>query len=84
MATFVDEDYTENGRDALYYARAVEAPSDAVAAESLDCRRDQGRLVQVDPCFGREADNECLAQTEERAWSSPTIVKQPRTSVVTR
>ena len=85
MATFVDEDYTANGRDALYYARAVEGPSDAVAADPLGCRRDdKGRCVQVDPCFGREADDECLAQTEERAWSSPIFVNQPRTSVAAR
>ncbi len=85
VGTFVDEDYRRGARDALYYARAVEAPSDAVAADPLGCRRDEtGACVQVDPCFGREDDDECLAQTEERAWSSPIFVNQPRPSVVAR
>ena len=75
VGRFVDESFAEGGRDALYYARAIEAPSDAVAADPLGCRRDdEGRCVQVDPCFGRPMDDDCLAQTEERAWSSPIFV----------
>ncbi|MEM9175829.1 MAG: DUF3604 domain-containing protein [Myxococcota bacterium] len=85
IGTFVDEEFTSSGRDTLYYARAIEAPSDAVAADPLGCRRDEnGRCVQVDPCFGRPDDDECLAQTEERAWSSPIFVNGPRTTVATR
>ncbi len=85
VGTFVDDEFESSGRDVLYYARAIEAPSDAVAADPLGCRRDEtGRCVQVDPCFGRPADDECLAQTEERAWSSPIFVNQPRTSVAAR
>jgi hypothetical protein len=76
VGTFVDDGFAEGGRDALYYARAIEAPSEAVAADPLGCRRDDtGRCVQVDPCFGRPSDDECLAQTEERAWSSPIFVR---------
>ena len=79
VGTFVDEEFSSLGRDVLYYARAIEAPSDAVAADPLGCRRDEkGRCVQVDPCFGRPDDDECLSQTEERAWSSPIFVNQPR------
>jgi len=79
VATFVDQDYVREGRDALYYARAIEAPSAAIAADPLGCRRDEaGRCVQVDPCFGRPDDDDCLAQTEERAWSSPIFVNRPR------
>jgi hypothetical protein len=85
VGTFVDEDYRRGARDALYYARAVEAPSAAVAADPLGCRRDEkGACVQVDPCFGREDDDECLAQTEERAWSSPIFVHQPRPALASR
>jgi hypothetical protein len=85
VGTFVDEEYVSSGRDVLYYARAIEAPSDAVGADPLGCRRDdQGRCVQVDPCFGRPDDDECLAQTEERAWSSPIFVNQPRQAVAAR
>ena len=85
VGTFADEEYRRAGRDTLYYARAIEAPSTAVAADPLGCRRDEtGRCVQVDPCFGRADDDECLAQTEERAWSSPIFVNQPRRSVAAR
>lgn len=76
VGTFVDESFAASGRDALYYARAIEAPSEAVAADPLGCRRDEsGRCVQVDPCFGRPNDDECLSATEERAWSSPIFVR---------
>jgi hypothetical protein len=79
VATFSDESYGRGGRDALYYARAIEAPSAAIAADPLGCRRgDDGRCVQVDPCFGRPESDECLSQTEERAWSSPIFVNQRR------
>ena len=72
----MDEEFSRKGRDTLYYARAIEAPSLAVAADPLGCRRDDsGRCVQVDPCFGRPDDDECLAQTEERAWSSPIFIR---------
>ena len=65
------------GRDALYYARAIEAPSGAVAADPLGCRYDEsGRCVEIQPCFGRPASDECLSETEERAWSSPIFVNQ--------
>ena len=85
VATFVDEDYHSSRRDALYYARAIEEPSDAVAADPLGCRTDEtGRCVQVDPCFGRPNDDECLAQTEERAWSSPIFLNRPRGTIAAR
>ena len=46
VGTFTDETFAAGGRDALYYARAIEAPSPAVAADPLGCRRDaEGRCV---------------------------------------
>ncbi len=51
------------------------APSPAVAADPLGCRYDEtGRCVEVDPCFDRLTDDDCLAETEERAWSSPIFL----------
>ena len=74
-ATFSDDDFAASGRSALYYVRAVEAPSAAVGADPLHCRRDaNGRCVEMNPCFGRPTDDDCLAETEERAWSSPIFV----------
>jgi hypothetical protein len=76
VGTFSDETFAAGGRDALYYARAIEAPSPAVGADPLGCRRDaEGRCVEVDPCFGRPDADDCLAETEERAWSSPIFVR---------
>ena len=72
---FSDPDFATAGRDAVYYVRAIEEPSLAVAADPLGCRYDDsGRCVAVKPCFGRPASDDCLSETEERAWSSPIFV----------
>ena len=72
---FQDEEFPSAGRDALYYVRAVEAPSLAVDVDPLGCRRfEGGRCLEPSPCFERPADDDCLAETEERAWSSPIFV----------
>jgi hypothetical protein len=72
---FTDDSFASSGRDALYYVRAIEEPSLAVAADPLGCERDEsGRCVTISPCFGRPAEDDCLAETEERAWSSPIFV----------
>jgi len=74
---FTDPEFEASGRDALYYVRAIEAPSPAVDANPLGCTTDaEGRCTVVNPCFGRPDDDECLTQTEERAWSSPIFVNQ--------
>ncbi|MBW2421416.1 MAG: DUF3604 domain-containing protein [Deltaproteobacteria bacterium] len=75
QVAFSDDEYRDSGRDTVYYVRAIEAPSPAVGADPLGCRYDEaGRCIEVNPCFGRPADDECLAETEERAWSSPIFV----------
>ncbi|MCH2170238.1 DUF3604 domain-containing protein [Myxococcota bacterium] len=77
VATFVDHDFVASGRDAVYYARAIEAPSAAVDVDPLHCERDDtGRCVSVSPCFSRPWDDDCLDPTEQRAWSSPIFVDQ--------
>ena len=74
--TFSDPEFATAGRDALYYVRAIEAPSLAVAADPLSCTRDeQGRCMAVDVCDDRPDDDDCLGETEERAWSSPIFVE---------
>ena len=75
-ATFTDPEFMTAGRDALYYVRAIEAPSAAVAADPLHCTRDaDGRCVAVDVCRDRADEDDCLAETEERAWSSPIFIE---------
>ena len=74
--TFSDPEFATAGRDALYYVRAIEAPSMAVGADALGCTRDpQGRCTTIDVCADRPDDDDCLAETEERAWSSPIFVE---------
>jgi hypothetical protein len=72
--TFTDADFPASRRDALYYARAVEEPSAAVNAGGLRCERDaSGRCTHIAPCSADPSDD-CLHETEERAWSSPIFV----------
>jgi hypothetical protein len=71
---FEDIDFVADGRDTLYYARAIEAPSSAVNADNLRCdRAPDGSCESVDLCDGGVGDD-CLAPTEQRAWSSPIFI----------
>ena len=74
--TFTDDEFAASGRDALYYVRAIEAPSLAVNADLLRCERDEkGACTAVNACRGEASQgDDCLAATEERAWSSPIFL----------
>jgi hypothetical protein len=75
-ATFIDPEFATLGRDALYYARAYEAPKPGINAENLRCERDaKGRCTKPNLCPGPEGrEDDCLAPHEPRAWSSPIYV----------
>ncbi len=75
--TFSDADFASGGRDALYYVRAIEAPIMAINADGARCRKDErGRCVEVNLCTGdAPVDDDCLSETEQRAWSSPIFVE---------
>jgi len=74
-AVFSDPDFAAAGRGTSYYVRAIETPSPVVDADPLGCTRDaKGRCVGLDPCFDRPDDDDCLAPSEQRAWSSPIFV----------
>ena len=76
VATFSDPDFVASGRDALYYVRAIEVPSPAVNADLVRCERDErGRCLSARPCNSDDPTDDCLAETEERAWSSPIFVE---------
>jgi hypothetical protein len=76
---FSDPEFVKQGRDALYYVRAIQEPSPAVNGGMLRCKFDaNGRCVSVnicsaDPAKTSPSDN-CLDAVEERAWSSPIFV----------
>jgi hypothetical protein len=79
VARFEDPEFASAGRDAVYYARAIEPPSPAINARNLRCEFDaEGRCVRVNPCYGDDyktpAEDACTAPSEERAWSSPIFV----------
>ena len=63
--TFSDPDFASQGRDAVYYVRAIERPSPAVNADPIACR-------------DVPLDDDCTSPVEERAWSSPIFVDWAR------
>jgi len=82
VVTFEDAEYPVSGRDALYYARAIQEETPAVNGAALRTQFDaEGNAVGTDPCYGdyrTPSDEECLAKVSERAWSSPIFLDQPR------
>lgn len=73
---FEDADFVSGGRDALYYVRALEAPSLAQNGNPLEPERDAaGRTTAVSLCTPERIDaGGCPAPVNERAWSSPIYV----------
>jgi len=65
-------------RDSVYYVRALEQPTPIINAGGLRCTTDEtGECVAVDAChqnFETERDDDCLAESQPRAWSSPIYV----------
>ncbi len=88
VVEFEDPDFPRDGRDSVYYVRAIEEPSLAVNGHNLRCSYDeQGNCVSLEPCYGDDAktpyQDDCLAEIEERAWSSPIWVDQPTPTAIT-
>jgi hypothetical protein len=79
---FQDETFSDDGRDSVYYVRAIEAPMLAINAGGLRCERDEsGACIETRPCD--EVDDtddadDCLEEIEPRAWSSPIFVDHER------
>lgn len=80
--TFTDDNYDAAGRDTTYYVRAIEEPSMAVNGGHLRCDRDaEGNCIKVHPCYKdyrTDKNDNCLAEVEERAWSSPIYLHHPK------
>ncbi|NQZ98656.1 MAG: DUF3604 domain-containing protein [Myxococcales bacterium] len=72
---FEDRQFAAGGRDALYYVRAIERASPNILGDPLRTVFDaDGNAVSIDPCDTVGSDTDCLAPSEERAWSSPIFV----------
>jgi hypothetical protein len=76
---FEDPEYPAVGRDTVYYVRAIQEPSLTVNGAQLRCEYDEmGRCISVSPCYidsRTDYQDDCLANTEERAWSSPIFLQ---------
>jgi len=79
---FEDPDFPAQGRETIYYVRAIQEPTPAVNAPNLRCEYDEnGMCVAVNPCYGdsrTDPDDDCRSPNEERAWSSPIYVHYGR------
>jgi hypothetical protein len=78
VAEFDDPTFASLAGDAVYYVRALQAPTPAINGAGVRARFDaEGNAIGADPCYGNyltpDADD-CLAPVRERAWSSPIFV----------
>ena len=75
---FEDPEFVAEGRDALYYVRALEEPIATINGDNLRISYDvEGRTLGTDMCFGdyrTDSDDDCHAPQSQRAWSSPIFV----------
>jgi hypothetical protein len=75
---FSDPEFATGGRDAVYYVRALQQAQPTINAAGLRCEfDDQGQCVKVNACYGDDrtaASDNCLADAEARAWSSPIFI----------
>jgi hypothetical protein len=76
---FKDPDFVREGRETVYYVRAIEAASDAVNAALMRCQYDDsGQCTSANICSASPlftpSEEDCLAPNEERAWSSPIFI----------
>ncbi|MCF6293331.1 MAG: DUF3604 domain-containing protein [Robiginitomaculum sp.] len=80
--TFDDPDYVSGNRDSIYYVRVIQEATATINGANLRCIYDEtGKCVSVNPCYGDyrtpQSDN-CLADVENRAWSSPITLRIPK------
>ncbi|MFT5443854.1 MAG: hypothetical protein ACI8W3_002905, partial [Myxococcota bacterium] len=71
---FTDPDFAIDGRESVYYARAIQAPTPAINGDPMSCTRNAtGVCVDLSPCATDASGlpEDCLAEIGERAWSSP-------------
>ncbi len=79
---FFDDEYVLNNKSSLYYARAVQEPTNMVGGDPLRCElNDVGECIKIRPCYASGPDfdpnDDCLAPVGERAWSSPIFLTHP-------
>ncbi|MEC9097840.1 MAG: DUF3604 domain-containing protein [Pseudomonadota bacterium] len=77
---FEDKDFIKDDRQAVYYARAIQEPTETINGDALRCTYDdQGNCLEVNPCYGDyriDENDQCLTKVEHRAWSSPIFISK--------
>ena len=80
---FSDPDFVSDGRESIYYVRAIQESTGMINAANVRCEYDEnGTCIEVNPCYGdyrTAGDDDCLSSAQQRAWSSPIFVT-PRQS----
>ena len=75
---FTDPEFVHQGRDAVYYVRAIEQPVPTINGGNLRVDFDSnGQAIKSDMCFGdyrMDSNDDCLQMASQRAWSSPIYV----------
>jgi hypothetical protein len=77
---FEDPEYAASGRPALYYARVIQAPEPLINGDPFGCESEAaGECVRHRYCIGDNAPagENCLAEAEPRAWTSPIFLERP-------
>jgi len=79
---FFDDEYVLNNKSSLYYARAIQEPTNMVGGDPLRCELNEaGECIKIKPCYSSGPDfdpnDDCLAPVGERAWSSPIFLTHP-------
>ena len=69
---FEDEDYS---RDSVYYVRAIQEPTLAINGENSFVAGKDFKLCKGS--FRTDLAEDCLGNTNERAWSSPIYLNKP-------
>ena len=77
--SFTDNEFRNLERDTVYYVKAIEEPSKVINAGNLRCEYDAlGNCTKTNICNGSPLitpyEDDCLEETEERAWSSPIYI----------
>ena len=72
MVEFEDENYT---RDSIYYVRAIQASTLAINGDNSFIASSDFKLCKGS--FRTDLADNCLGETNERAWSSPIYLNKP-------